>query len=642
MVVLLVSCATTAGLVLGLLDALAPGPFGIVTVVAAYSLFAVWEQGDRGRRGPPTVHPGVAIGAVLALVIGIALAAVVGWTGQSRPLADGYESAHVLVAEQAARSRTLDHPVGFTDDISVANDVAGMVVIDGLQTVDAPRGFTAILTAARWSGGRGIPIVMAVLAGLFVFLVYLLAAQRLRPATALLVATASGLSPVLWLAVRGVSPALLAAVVTVGGLWLFVMAASEGSILQGAVAGFVLGSAALISFEGWYVPVAAAAFLVFEESGSWHDSLVLRRRTRRLSLAAVAATIPPLVLAGIDREMIGRLNEVLVVFVPLTAAVVGLGAVMRLLWNTGVRPGFTYLREAAVLVAVVLASAAAYRILRDPASIESVTEAAVQLAVGTPVDALPESVARHLIFGWLRESAGLITLLLGAIGLVWMGLTSLSTRDPGLRVPMIALILAGGLTLARPRAVPVMPDGLGVLLPVVIPGLLVGAGFLVDHWWSRRDLAVAGAVVAAVALLVVPGWRLRDVALLQPQDGAYEGVVDICDRLPPDAALLVIAGPTTPDIGRLLAPAVGAVCDVPAAYGDNELSAAAFVRYRGLAGDAGKSLYVIATEPFPLGEDGPAVAKTGDFTFEGWVRTITQFPSDTQLVSWPIGIAPGE
>ena len=68
-----------------------------------------------------------------------------------------------------------------------------------------------------------------------------------------------------------------------------------------------------------------------------------------------------------------------------------------------------------------------------------------------------------------------------------------------------------------------MPDGLGVLLPVVIPGLLVGAGFLVDHWWSRRDLAVAGAVVAAVALLVVPGWRLRDVVPLQPQDGAYDG-----------------------------------------------------------------------------------------------------------------------
>jgi hypothetical protein len=188
----------------------------------------------------------------------------------------------------------------------------------------------------------------------------------------------------------------------------------------------------------------------------------------------------------------------------------------------------------------------------------------------------------------------------------------------------------------------VLPDGLGVLLPVVVPGLLVGAGFLVDHWWGRRDLAVAGAVVAAVALLVVPGWRLRDVVPLHPQDGAYEGVSDICNRLPPDAALLVLDGPATPNIGRLLGPAVGAVCDVPAAYGATDLSAAAFQRYRTLAGEAGKSLYVIATEPFPLGEAGPAVAKAGDFTYEGWVRTVTQFPIDTELVSWPIGIAPGE
>ena len=142
----------------------------------------------------------------------------------------------------------------------------------------------------------------------------------------------------------------------------------------------------------------------------------------------------------------------LVVFVPLAATVVVVGAVMRLLWNTGVRPGFTYLREGAVLTAVVLAALATYRIVRDPAVYRGCQgRCRATRRTGIPVDGLSESATRHLVFGWLRESAGLITLLLGAVGLVWMGLTSLSTRDPGLRVPMIATILAGGLTHGRCR-----------------------------------------------------------------------------------------------------------------------------------------------------------------------------------------------
>jgi hypothetical protein len=617
------------------------GPFLILVTVAAYSLYALWQQGAvRRRERPPSMA--VVVGAGGSLFAGLALAIVFSATGQSRPLADGYEAAHVLVAESAARTGHLTNSLGFTAGSGLEVMGSALIADDGEWTIAAPRGWAAVLTAVRWVGPAAIPVAAAALAGLLIPLTFLLAVQRLRPATAALVAGVVALSPVVWFSTRGLSAAVLAAVISVGGLWMFVVAASEGSIVRGAVAGFVVGTAALVSFEGWYLPVALIAYLLFEEAGSWHDSLVMRRRTRRFAAATAAASVGPLVLAGFDAVAIGRFDEVLVRFVPAAATVIAAGALIRLLWNTGLRPGIGRLREIVLALALVLAAGASYRLLRDPTGVDAVLEAANSLAGAEPVDALPASATPHLVFGWLRRQTGLLALLLGAIGLVWMGLASTRTRDPGLRVPMSAVLLAGGMTLAVPLAVPVQPDGLGILLPVVIPGLLIGAAFVIDRWWDRRGLGAAVAVAAGAALLVVPAWRLRDVAPLLPQDGAYAGVEEICDRVPPSAAVLVIEGPATPGIGRLLTPAVRSVCDAPAAYGFDDIGPAAYGRFLELAGGAGTPVYVLATEPFPLGADGPAVAKTGDFTYEAWVRTVTSFPEDTQLVKWPIGLAEAE
>lgn len=631
--------AMAGGLLLARFDLLRPGPFLIVAAVFAYTLYAVWVQGNRRGRSERT-PPGIAVAAVIAGLLGLTLGIFLGATGQLRPLGDGYEAAHVLTAVSASSSGGLVHDLTFTDDPSVGHAVDGMLSEDGTWTVRAPRGWTVLLAAFRWLGDRGPAIGVGCMAGLSVFFMFGLAAQRLRPETALLTAVALGLSPVLWLSARGLHAAVAACAISLGGLWLLVAAASEGSILQGVVAGIAVGSAALVFYEGWMLPVAAAVFLVAEEAGGWRDSLLMRRRTRRFAVAVMGGAIPVLVLAAFDLAAVGELDTVSVRFVPALAAVVGVAAALRLVWNTGVTPGFSFLREAVLAVALLLVAGAAYRLLRDPAQIDVVRRAAVGLASGDPVESLPRSATPHLVFGWLQLHLGSVTLLLGSVGLVWMGLSSVVTRDPGLRLPMIASLVAGGLTMAFPLAVPVQPDGVGVLLPIVLPGLLVGAGFVIDRWWDRRDFAIAGAVIAGAALLVVPGWRLQETAFHFPQDGAGDGVIAICDGLPPDAAVLVIEGPEAPESGRLLAPAIRSICGVPAAYTTIDLSVTDFEQFQGRAGEAGKSLYVIANEPFPLGDLGPGVAKSGDFVYESWEPTITAYPAASVVRSWPIGIAP--
>lgn len=630
--------STSGGLILGMLGALRPGPFLIAIPVATYSLVVVWRA-DGDSSNESRLVFGRSVGALGALAAGVGVAVVLSIGAQTRPLADGYEAAAVLVAETASRTGSLENGLGFVVDGAV-DVVAPGLRDDGRRwTVDGPRGGAALLTAARWAGPAGGPVLWALLAGLLIVLMYLLAAERLHPATAFLMAAGLGLNPLLWFGTHGMSAAVPAAVLAVGGTWLLILAASEGRVVQGAIAGFTLGSTAMVMPEGWFLPVAAAVFLLAEESGSGRDSLVLKRRSRRFGLAVLGGSLVALSVAAMDAVVSYGLGSVASRVAPAAVGVVVAGGVMRRWGTAGSRPRPARVREGALAVAVVLAAGAAFRLLRDPAGVQAVQDVANRLAAGVGVDMLETSAARHLVFGWLRQHVGLITLLVGSAGLVAMGLVGLRTRDPWLRIPMVMMLVAGGAVMVAPIAVPVQPDGIGVLLPVVLPGLLIGAGFLIDRWWRSSTAGAVGALLTVVALFAFPAWRVQQIGQLFPQDGARAGVESMCAALPADAAVLVIDGNEGEAIGTQVAASVRSFCAVPAAHAGPDLDPADLEAFRLLAGDAGRSLYLVATEPFPLGEGGPVVAKTGELTFTRWVRTVTSYPESTELVVWPIGIS---
>ncbi len=633
-----VVASANVGLILGMLGALRPGPFLIAAPVAAYSLVVLWRA-DRGLSDGSRPAPGRSAGATGAIAAGLAITVLLSIGAQTRPLADGDEAGSVLVAETASRTGSLANHLGFVVGGEVEVDAPGLRDDGRRWTLDGPRGAAVLLTAVRWAGPASGPMLWAFLAGLLVVLMYLLTVQRLRPAIALLMAAGLGLNPLLWFGSRGISAAVPAAVLAAGGTWLLILAASDGRVVQGAIAGLTLGTTALLVLGGWFLPVAAGVFLLVEESGSWHDSLVLKRRSRRFGFAVLGGALAAVTVAGIDALASYGLGSVAARVTPAVVGAVFAGAVMRRLWVAGWRPGPARLREGALAIAVLLAGGAALRLLRDPAGIPAVHDVATRLAAGEGVDMLDVSATRHLVFGWLRQHAGLITLLVGSTGLIWMGLAGVRIRDPGLRIPVIVTLVAGGAVLAAPPAVPVQPDGIAVLLPVVLPGLLMGAGFLIDRLWGRGMAGAVGALITAVALLAVPTFRVQQVTHLFPQDDAMAGVESMCAELPADAAVLVIEADEGEGIGRHIAASLRSFCAVPAAHAAPNLDPAGLENFRLLAGDAGKSLFLVATEPFPLGETGPAVAKTGELTFTRWVRTVTRYPDATEAVMWPIGIA---
>ncbi len=144
---------------------------------------------------------------------------------------------------------------------------------------------------------------------------------------------------------------------------------------------------------------------------------------------------------------------------------------------------------------------------------------------------------RHL--GWLASSLSPVGLALGMIGgvLLW------SRGGPAARLGAILLVLVAAIFVPSPRVASYQPWAMRRYLPVVLPGLALGAGLVLGTFWTTERRWLRGAAVALTVLIV--GLQVRPTLAMR-QAGYYEDslarVRTIADQIPPDGVVVLDGG----------------------------------------------------------------------------------------------------
>jgi hypothetical protein len=175
----------------------------------------------------------------------------------------------------------------------------------------------------------------------------------------------------------------------------------------------------------------------------------------------------------------------------------------------------------------------------DPRSPYAKAMASWQKQLGLPVD--PTRSYDELTLHWVGWYFGWGTVVLAAIGLGIMLAQGIGRRDLTLLVLVVPTAVAATLYFDK---VSVTPDQIWAyrrLLPIITPGLLVGAVYVVE-WWLRRPVrAVARHVVAVVAAIVVAAGPLLSWSVLTrtTEGGGVLALFDgLCDQLTGDTVLV--------------------------------------------------------------------------------------------------------
>ena len=392
----------------------------------------------------------------------------------------------------------------------------------------------------------------------------------------------------------------------VGGMALAMRALERQRTIDMFVAGLTLGAASLARVDSYAallaVPVAVSVWCATAE-------LPERRRRVRQSAALVAGVAIPLPLAIYDLAALSpaywvqRIPETrLLGLAAIGLAVVG-AVVVALAWRTRLPAvfharwtGIAWLAGGVVFVGfAVLASRPLWYVSRE-ASPDMVSNlVAMQDGLGLPVD--PLRTYDELSVSWISWYFGWPTVILGVVGLALLVHTTVRRRDPSLVLPLTAVLMLATLYLTR---VLIYPDHIWAmrrLLPVVLPGVLIGAAWaLARIWgsaparWSRGRQIVAGVLVAVA--LAIPAVVSLPLSIVVEYGGQRAEVAAVCDVLPPDAAVLTVDTGGA-DAGYLQTFRV--FCDVPASSLADP-SPEQLVPMAAAADDHGRTIYVVTVD----------------------------------------------
>lgn len=222
---------------------------------------------------------------------------------------------------------------------------------------------------------------------------------------------------------------------------------------------------------------------------------------------------------------------------------------------------------------------------------------------------------------WLTWYVGVPALVVGTVGLSLLLARALRDLDPAPLLAIGSITVTGALYLVQPS---ITPDQLWAsrrLLPLALPGLLLGAAFLLGRIGSRSrlGLAVAGVIGAVVlgqtAAASRPLWRVRQYV---PQ---LAEVTAVCDAVPDDGAILV-----GPGLASTWLQTVRSYCDVPAA-GVTALAPALLTTASRAVGDHGRRLYVVTTSASDLPGAVSGSRPFSSVRWNHWNATLVSRPS---------------
>jgi hypothetical protein len=169
------------------------------------------------------------------------------------------------------------------------------------------------------------------------------------------------------------------------------------------------------------------------------------------------------------------------------------------------------------------------------------------------------------------------------------------------------------------------------LLPVITPGILLGAVFVVEWWLRRRGVRALQYAVAAVALVVLAGSPLlawNGLTGMPEGDGTRTLTSSLCDQLSRDTVLLA-----TGHAPAHLAVTVRVVCGRQVVTGP----ATSRALLRQVAARA-SGLQVVAFDRSDL----PPGTDLGEPNVEGtirvWQHTLTRLPDTHVDIPWRIWV----
>jgi hypothetical protein len=144
---------------------------------------------------------------------------------------------------------------------------------------------------------------------------------------------------------------------------------------------------------------------------------------------------------------------------------------------------------------------------------------------------------RHL--GWLATSMSPLGLALGLAG----GVVVWRRGGPAARLGAILVVLVAAIFVPSPRVASYQPWAMRRFLPVVLPGLALGAGAVVGALWMTERRA--WRVVAVALALVTFGLQVRPTLAMRSRgyyDASFESVRSLAERIPPSGVVVLDGG----------------------------------------------------------------------------------------------------
>ena len=450
------------------------------------------------------------------------------------------------------------------------------------------------LVAKMWTLGSALR-VNAVLGGVALLAVFAFASLMMRPGFALLVEAALAVNLVFVYYSRAPFSEMLAMVFVFGGLWALWHAWESKQVAAGFAAGLLLGGMILTRIDGLVLLIALGAVAVRVSRRSRFESrfwgYVLGGLAVMSGIAAAdQVLIDPLYIGQLKTEIIGILGTVVVLIVVdmlLDVYHPRLGPLPHR-YRLGV--------EMAIVGLVVLVAAFAYFV--RPYMGETIgapySLAGIQQTQGLAIEPLRTYAegSAH----WLSWYLGPVVAV-GVLGWALLAARAATGRD--IATAPFVLVLSAFMILYvwRPS---INPDHIWAMrrfLPVVIPGILVCSGWVLDRLWDVRKIPawVPRILVAMLAVVVVaaPLRTMIPLAKAHEFDGLATDFEEACATLGRNAAVLIVDKPGAA-IGPRLVQGFRSYCDLPAVYVDEPLAAERIAQLSDTWAADGRVLWVVS------------------------------------------------
>lgn len=382
-----------------------------------------------------------------------------------------------------------------------------------------------------------------------------------------------------------------------GGLSMLWRAIGSNRPSHFLIAGFTLASAALARIDVYSaLAVVLAVAAVFTASAPRGQRAARAGRTGALlGGMAVPGVLSYLDVTRLSSGYYHDLRGSIVGLMTVLAVVVGVGAVVvAVVWSS---PAVGRLFSAAacrwwslaaagavVAVFAVLASRPLWLTARGDCR-SSV--GALQQAAGEPVDPC-RTYAEHSL-SWLAWYYGWPVIVVGILGAALFVHHTVRTRDIR-RLSVAAPVLGGcALYLAIPNVSPDQIWAMRRYLPLVIPGLLMAAGYLLYRLAERGRPFRVVAVLLGLGLVALPAYISRPMAQVRTGVPQLAQVKAVCRALPDNAAVLSLGRAENGSYTQTMR----SFCNVPS-YAMDAPTTAALAEVRRSVSSHDRTLFVIA------------------------------------------------